>query len=55
MTNPGVLIGQYNKERVYAYFRDHVGCTQVECAHFLGLSKAAVGRHIATLRKEWRK
>ena len=34
-------------------FADHLGCTNVECAKALGLSGMSVGRHVATLRKEW--
>ena len=53
--NPGALIGAENREAVRTFFLAHVGCTNVECASALGLSVAAVGRHITTLRKEWKK
>jgi predicted ArsR family transcriptional regulator len=47
------VIGEENRERVRAYFLAHVGCTNQECAKALGLSVMSVGRHVATLRKEW--
>lgn len=53
--DPGARIGQENREAVRAFFTGHVGCTHVECGKALGLSSVAVGRHVATLRKEWSK
>lgn len=50
---PGYQIGHDNREAVRTYFLSHVGCTNTECAAFLGLSVMAVGRHIKTLRREW--
>lgn len=52
--SPGAKIGHENREAVRAYFADHIGCTSGECAKVLGLSVMAVGRHIKTLRQEWR-
>ena len=51
--SPGAKIGHENREAVRRFFADHVGCTNVECAAAIGLSVMAVGRHVATLRKEW--
>jgi len=51
--NPGARIGHANREAVRRFFAEHIGCTQTECAQALGLSVEAVGRHVATLRKEW--
>lgn len=51
--SPGAKIGHENREAVRAYFASHIGCTNVECGKAIGLSVMAVGRHIATLRKEW--
>lgn len=51
--SPGAKIGHDNREAVYSYFAEHIGCTNVECAKALGLSVFAVGRHVATLRKAW--
>lgn len=51
--SPGKVIGDANREAVRAYFASHIGCTSVECGASLGLSVMAVGRHVATLRKEW--
>lgn len=42
-----------NRERVRRWYATHVGCHQVECATGLGLSPAAVYRHIKDLRAEW--
>ena len=53
MTAPGYKIGNDNREAVRTYFLARVGCTNRECAKALGLSVMAVGRHVATLRKEW--
>ena len=49
----GALIGHNNREAVRTFFASHIGCTNVECGRFLGLSTVAVGRHVATIRKEW--
>lgn len=59
MTNPrlgtrGRMIGDRNRERVLDFYIKHVGCTRRECALALQLSPVAVGRHIATIRKEWK-
>ena len=51
--SPGAKIGHENREAVRAFFADHIGCTNVECAKALGLGVMAVGRHIKTLRQEW--
>jgi len=51
--SPGAKIGHENREAVRQFFAAHIGCSNVECAKALGLSVMAVGRHIATLRKEW--
>jgi len=51
--SPGAQIGRTNREAVRRFFAGHIGCTNVECAKALSLSPMAVGRHIATLRKEW--
>ena len=51
--SPGAKIGHENREAVRAYFADHIGCTQLECAKALGLGVMAVGRHIKALRSEW--
>lgn len=51
--SPGAKIGHDNREAVRRFFADHIGCTNVECAKALNLSVMAVGRHVATLRKEW--
>lgn len=51
--SPGAKIGHENREAVRLFFASHIGCTNVECAKALGLSTMSVGRHVATLRKEW--
>lgn len=51
--SPGAQIGRANREAVRHFFAGHIGCTNIECAAAIGLSVMAVGRHIATLRKEW--
>lgn len=51
--SPGYKIGHENREAVRQFFAAHIGCTNAECAKATGLSAMAVGRHIATLRKEW--
>jgi hypothetical protein len=53
--SPGAKVGHENREAVRAFFSAHIGCTNRECALALGLSVEAVGRHIATLRREWAK
>lgn len=54
MESPGVIIGRANLAAVRIYFANHIGCTNAECAKAIGLSVMAVGRHVATLRSEWR-
>jgi hypothetical protein len=51
--SPGAQIGHNNREAVRQFFADHLGCTNVECSRKLGLSVDAVGRHVASIRKEW--
>jgi hypothetical protein len=51
--SPGAKVGHENREAVRQFFADHIGCTNVECAAALKLSVDAVGRHVATLRREW--
>ena len=51
--SPGAKIGHDNREAVRQFFASHIGCTNIECGHALGLSAMAVGRHINTLRREW--
>jgi hypothetical protein len=51
--SPGWKIGHENREAVRRFFATHIGCTNFECAAALDLSVMAVGRHVATLRKEW--
>ncbi len=52
---PGDKIGAENLHRVRQWLADHPGGTQRECAKALKLSSMAVGRHVKTLRSEWRK
>jgi predicted ArsR family transcriptional regulator len=51
---PGYKIGHDNREAVRTWLTAHLGGTQRECAAALGLSVLAVGRHVATLRAEWK-
>lgn len=51
--SPGAKIGFENRQAVQQFFASHIGCTNRECAAAVGLSESAVGRHIASLRKEW--
>jgi hypothetical protein len=46
-------IKRTNRERVRRWYACHIGCHQAECAAGLGLSSAAVYRHIRDLRVEW--
>ena len=52
--NPGEALGHMNLRRVRNWYSTHLGGTQRECAKDLCLSPMAVGRHVATLRAEWR-
>lgn len=52
--NPGEAVGDLNRRRVLAWYRDHLGTTQRECAEALGLSVMAVNRHVKSMRAEWR-
>lgn len=49
----GERIGARNRDRVEAWFADHIGGTRRECAAALSLSEEAVGRHIKAIRKRW--
>lgn len=51
--SPGAAIGLENRSRVRQFYAEHLGCTKTECAAALGLSVMAVGRHVATIRKDW--
>lgn len=51
--SPGAARGHENYRRIYQFFRDHVGCSNRECAAALGLSEYAVGRHVSEIRKTW--
>ena len=46
-------IGAENRERVRAFFRDHIGATRGECSRALGLSMNTVASHVRTIRREW--
>ena len=45
--------GDANRERVKAWFRDHLCGTHRECAQDVGLTEYAVGRHAKMIRSEW--
>ncbi len=47
-------LGRANLERVRTFFSEHLCATNQECAKALGLGVMAVGRHVATIRAEWR-
>lgn len=49
----GRRIAAANREAVREYLAGHIGATNKECAHALGLSVMAVGRHVHVLRSEW--
>lgn len=42
-----------NRERIRRWYAEHIGCLRRECAEALGMSEAAVTRHIRELRAEW--
>mgnify|MGYP005991744597 CR=1 FL=1 len=52
--NPGEAIGALNRAKVQRWFLSHLCGTQRECADALGLSVIAVGRHVKSIRAEWR-
>lgn len=49
----GANIGRKNREAVRQFFASHIGCSAVECSAALGLSVAALSRHVTALRNEW--
>lgn len=49
----GRIIGDHNRDTVIAYMAAHIGATNDDCARSIGLSSAAVGRHIRTIKAEW--
>jgi len=51
--HPAVVVSEANRKAIRKYFREHLGCTNVECADALGLSVVAVGRHVRRIRAEW--
>lgn len=53
-SNPNQRIGAQNLERIRRWFCEHPCGTQRECATDLNLSVVAVGRHVKTIRSEWR-
>ena len=53
-SSPGRIIGERNRDLVDKFMRAHVGATNQECSHALGISAIAVGRHVATLKAEWK-
>lgn len=52
--NPVEAIGDLNRAKVRRWFQSHLCGTQRECATALGLSVIAVGRHVKSIRAEWR-
>lgn len=49
----GRIIGDRNRADVISYMSGHIGATNDDCARSIGLSSAAVGRHIRTIKAEW--
>lgn len=54
MNTRQIIAGQANLAAVRAFFSAYLCATQKECAEALGLSIMAVGRHVKTIRAEWR-
>ena len=48
-------VGAENREAVRKWFQDHLCGTQRECAAALGINVCVVGRHVKSIRAEWRK
>ncbi len=49
-----VDLGAANLAAVRAYFSSHLCATNIECSIALGISVFAVGRHVRTIRAEWK-
>jgi DNA-binding CsgD family transcriptional regulator len=53
--NPGEAIGHENREAIRALMSSYLGIKNIEIAVKLNLSVEAVGRHVNTIRAEWKK
>ena len=47
------IIGDKNRNNICLYMSAHIGATNEDCANAIGLSSAAVGRHIRAIKAEW--